>query len=362
MKKKITLLLLVIVFTLNASAQWMRKYSLYYQPSGLLIDSAAYYNNGLMNDSIIDYAPAGGNQMVFSYRQVFEYDSYGNNISRTNSIFNTTWSLYNRVLMTYDSAQQLAETIYQLYENNAWLNTIKIDYSYDSNGFLTLEQSSVWNGSAWETYWKQEHTNDDVGHVSSIEFEYEESNWQQSATHTYTYMNGLLIQDLELDELGEPLNKMEYTYDTDERVVYFRNSEWNVDAADWVYYDRYFTYNEFGNLVNELAGYQIYTGKSIDYYAGTSVEHVYEFVTIVLEQEAQSMLVVSPNPAADYFNINVLENQSTLHIYDGQGRVVDKLNLAMGNQKVDIENYTSGVYYLTLQNSKGWFSARLQVR
>lgn len=362
MKKIFTLAALVVLIALNTSAQWMRKYTLYYQPSGQLVDSAAYFNNGLINDSIVDYAPIGANQFSNSYRQVFERDSNGNIVIQTNSIFNSTWELNNRILNNYNGSQQLVETIYQMYESGAWLNSIRMTYTYETNGIWMLEMSSVWNGTAWEYNWQQEYTNNNVGHVSSIEYIYVDAMWQQSASHTFTYTDGLLTQNLKLDELGEPMNKMEYTYDVDESLLYFRNSEWNANAMDWVYTDRYFTYDEYGNLVNELSGYQVYTGKTIDYFIGTNIVHVYELVTAVMEQDTQSILVISPNPAVNYFNIIVLENQSALHVYDGQSRVVDVLNLSKGTHQVDIMDYPSGIYYLVLQHSKGRSHAKLLVK
>jgi Secretion system C-terminal sorting domain len=362
MKNKYFLFLLVALFNLNANAQWIRIYSLYYQANGTLIDSAGYFYNDLVNDSIIDYAPIAANQFDNSYRQVFEYDGNGNIVMQTNSIYNTGWILSNRILKAYNSSQQLVETIYQMYDNNVWENNIKVEYTYDSNGLLVMEVMTVWNGTGWDFTWQQLYTNNNAGHVTSIEYIYVDAMWQESASHTFTYTDGLLTQNLKVDDVGEPLNKMEYTYDTDGRVTYSRNSEWNASANDWVYSDRYYTYDENGNLINEVTGYQVYTGKAIEYFAGSNIVHVYSLFVNIEQPTLPSLISIVPNPANDFFTIDIVSKQSTLVITNHAGQVAETVQLQKGKHQIDVSAYSAGVYYVALHDNQFSQCAKLIVK
>ncbi len=64
-----------------------------------------------------------------------------------------------------------------------------------------------------------------------------------------------------------------------------------------------------------------------------------------------------PNPANDFINLNVseLSNNNTYQITDIYGRTLKTSSLILGNNKVDISNFSSGIYYLILDGKVSKF-------
>ncbi|MBT7621993.1 MAG: hypothetical protein HN593_06105, partial [Lentimicrobiaceae bacterium] len=104
----------------------------------------------------------------------------------------------------------------------------KKEYTYDSNGNLTLWIYSIWNADLndWEVYHKFEYTYDSNGN-QTLDIE---SFWNTD------------LNDWEFYQ------KFEYTYDSNGNQTLDIESFWNADLNDWVFYYRSeYTYDANGN-------------------------------------------------------------------------------------------------------------------
>ena len=62
-------------------------------------------------------------------------------------------------------------------------------------------------------------------------------------------------------------------------------------------------------------------------------------------------LIVYPNPATNYFVVNVGDN-SILKIIDNSGKIVKKINLTIGKNTVDTQGLASGIYQIRIEGNK----------
>ena len=71
---------------------------------------------------------------------------------------------------------------------------------------------------------------------------------------------------------------------------------------------------------------------------------------------------VFPNPAVDFVNISMEENESaTLILTDMQGKIV-KRGTITGEGTIPVRDLAAGLYLLRLQNDKGIAVRKIQVR
>jgi len=70
------------------------------------------------------------------------------------------------------------------------------------------------------------------------------------------------------------------------------------------------------------------------------------------ETESQFSINIYPNPASNFFNIEVLEHEKYLmNVLDLNGKIIETRPLIEHSTKIDISNYYSGTYFIILTNN-----------
>ena len=77
----------------------------------------------------------------------------------------------------------------------------------------------------------------------------------------------------------------------------------------------------------------------------TSTRHIYK-TTKVFDENS---IIISPNPTSGIVEIKSKIPIEKVNVFDFSGRLV----LESFNQKIDLSNYNSGVYFLKIETSKG---------
>lgn len=69
-----------------------------------------------------------------------------------------------------------------------------------------------------------------------------------------------------------------------------------------------------------------------------------------VEETHENAIVIYPNPATDVLNIQLPEafSQATVSLMDLQGRIVMQPRQVVGNTAIDVQQYTSGIYILSI--------------
>lgn len=63
-----------------------------------------------------------------------------------------------------------------------------------------------------------------------------------------------------------------------------------------------------------------------------------------------SQLVVYPNPTTGLFYFNGLQGESTIQLFDNQGKLLKEMQVENG-KSIDLSDYTNGMYYYTILNA-----------
>ena len=165
---------------------------------------------------------------------------------------------------TYDSNGNLTLWIWSNWDTdlNDWELSEKYEYTYDSNGNLTLVISSIWNtGGNWDFYYRNEYNYDSNGNLTlyvSSRWNADINDWEGFWKYEYTYdSNGnqtlwiWSIWDTDLND-WELSEKYEYTYASNGNLTLRIRSVWNTGGNWDFYYRNEYTYDSNGNLTLDI--------------------------------------------------------------------------------------------------------------
>ena len=190
-----------------------------------------YSDNSFRLDSILGYDYYSISNGL-DWKKEYTYDSNGNLTLWIYSIWNADlndWEVYQKFEYTYDSNGNQTLDIESFWnaDLNDWGLREKYEYTYDSNGNLTLRVDYAWNTAVndWDNTWKEEVTYDANGN-RTLDIE---SIWNTD------------LNDWEVHW------KYEYNYDSNGNLTLVISSIWNTGGNWDFYYRNEYNYDSNGN-------------------------------------------------------------------------------------------------------------------
>jgi len=141
---------------------------------------------------------------------------------------------------------------------------------------------------------------------------------------------------------------------------------WSTDTA--VLLDSYYSARTYENwsygLFNQQQ-YSYYVGLKLNDYENPQfawikfdfkryVEYGYQTKNIGIDELLNETIHISPNPASDYFFINIDNNNiinNRLCIYNSSGKIVEEISIRNQSNKISTINYPKGIYLLIVKNN-----------
>ena len=171
------------------------------------------------------------------------------------------WDNSGREEDTYDSeGHMLTQTIYTwLTDKKIWRNSVKNEFSYDTKGNCLNRTTYRWNASTdtWDKYLTGISTYDVNGNqLSEIVKQWENGAWKNTGKVEYTYdAKNNLLTSLIYNWKNETFTKTSlytYSYDSNGNKIHYLYQAWsssfgwiNKEAENW-------TYDESGHMVCDL--------------------------------------------------------------------------------------------------------------
>ena len=211
----------------------------------------------------------------------------------------------------------------------------KKEYTYDSNGNLTLWIYSIWNADLndWEVYHKFEYTYDSNGNQTL---------WIWS------------IWDTDLNDWGLR-KKDEYTYASigNQTLVIVIESIWDTDLNDWGLRKKYeYTFDSNGNLTLDKESW--WDTDLNDWEVHWKSEYYWSIPSEVGELNINDIFTVFPNPTSGnlsikgevFLNQHVILEMTNLR---GQSVYSNKLFLTNIDHNIILPKLPKGMYLLTIK-------------
>ncbi|RYZ54914.1 MAG: T9SS type A sorting domain-containing protein [Sphingobacteriales bacterium] len=242
---------------------------------------------------------------ILNYEWNFTYDASNRVVQRIEKqrFFQsgafTSWAFKSRYSFNYASNGQLASYVREIYENNAWVNQEKVEFTYGL-GNVSSMSISKWQSGSWAN---------DSKHV----FSYDGNNNKLSdETQTWDAASSGYVK----------ASRLLWSYNSFSQPLSYKSETWNEVSGSWTVTDE-----DFLNRYH----YQNYVPTGVD------------------EASALSALVLFPQPAINNLQFNTGDLKSStaaLEVMDMSGRVLLRSVTEAGSGSIDVSAYPAGTYLL----------------
>lgn len=339
-----------------------------------------------------EYYTNDGNNV--HYRDKFIYDPYDYNMTqKMTDVMDGSWGPYSQESFEYDFENNMTQALLQLWNNDDWVNSEKIDFTYEDYGFFYLlkeETLTKWNGSTWVNDTKYIYDYDPV--VTVIVKDWASNTWENHYLYTYDAEGNQTTVTLQY-WLGGAWQNQEmqiYVFNNETQVdtITFKNwtnNGWVNEELDTYYYSeqgkiekiikaqwdngawspsKYMTVtyelNKDGNCERALCesnfGGPDNTDIEMFYNDDESMTFMdvhevtmdYVDITAVGEATAKNQFELHPNPVKDRLVIRG-EGFEKAEVYSLSGQKV----MESGTTELDVNTLATGAYLVKIQRNNG---------
>jgi len=322
-------------------------------------------------------------QWVLEGRTENTYDSKNNLVSYIRYALDDETGLLAaayKIVYTYNSNNQVLTSEFQLNADGSWMAYSRMQYNYDSNGWLVLEYSYGLNYMTFimEYSGKTEYTNNSSGDATLIlDYDYSDGNWINDSKEEITYnSNKDLTSTKDYDWSLESSawiadERTDVAYDANKNII--SETYYNGNGAQgWVEDSKTaFTFNN-SYTSSDIILPTIISGEAIIYFRHmvtlsneydwrnsqwrnrfkTTLYYTSTNITIA-DETSQEETGVYPNPAHDKITIIAgSAGNSQLSLYDFSGKLVFS-KLFAGKTETNVNNFKPGFYIVKVNEEGG---------
>lgn len=329
-------------------------------------------NNNLLSETNYYYDT---NAWSPFYKSIYTYNAANKAVTQTGQNWNDVTNAFEnsyKTTYTYNGTGKLITIIDQEWMGGAWVNAYKSDITYNGNLFATVT-SSTWNGSQYINDFRSTPTYTGTNLTQWMEETWEDMQWNNSYRTVLTYNAANKITAVRYDSwtgtdweendntnfildangnrtsaiysyLGVISSKEDFTYDAAAQMSSFGHPSKDKTGVDYVFQN--FPYvNKILSALNY--SYDISTSSyDLEY----RISYNYQ-AQLVLDSPSFEIknIKLYPNPANASFELSGLTQAEKVSIYNVLGNKVFEGTIDT-NQKVDVRNLTSGLYFLNFEN------------
>lgn len=383
-----------------------------------------YQNNGLQQFFTYQLWDAVTKTWTNNYRSVSGLNSAGYTVKNEFDLFmNNEWMKISKTIITYDAKLRPVESISQTWANEQWTNSNRTLQSYTGNG---LSVGYYWDSYNQQWIKSSRSFNDYLDQTSYTEKTVSQSNnggtWVNSTYQQNTYNENNMpkgynfrVWDADSQSWLQILRSLQQFYSNGNPSVYTMQL-WDNLTGTWTNNHRYTHSNSncplqatFTPVVQDKSvknnsaaaktpgwktdfrkvasmGQTLLSATQFDINEQSLIYNInvrapnntgaYSFQMILSPQRKNSTgaaseetltvtkksFVISPNPAKNYFIINISSNgNSTLSMNDVSGRLVLQKKMQPGMQKVDLPSLQKGLYIITVTTGKEILKQKLVI-
>jgi len=185
---------------------------------------------------------------------IIEYNEYNKPSAKFEKWTEGSGDIYYTNLH-YDDNQNLAiETKYE-WIDDAWVDYTNTSYEYEGNN-RTQKISQGWDGEQYINEIKNIYSYDENDKkIWQVMYYWEDGAWAISQEFDFQYdENGNLYKILTkalIDDEWRKYQKIVYTYDTTNRLLYLEGSMWDTENSNWehAHHKQVYTYDENNNRI-----------------------------------------------------------------------------------------------------------------
>lgn len=250
---------------------------------------------------------------------------------------------------------ELETLIISEWMSDAWVNTLKTIFTYDSDGNLITELNQTWKTGtqSWEDATRTTYdylTGGLIEQTIDQMWDVDLNEWVNYMRNNHTYADGKLesvVQQMWTGADWMNFIKDSYTYDANGRDHTQLQAGWNFLTAQWEPKDlTTYTYDNSGNTIEELL--QIWVNptwinsqRTVLTYAGSTP----------IESIEKTLIRLYPNPTMNYFTIQSsgIEYTGTYKVVALDGETIVQGKLQGYSTLVNLSPFPSGIYMVVIE-------------
>jgi hypothetical protein len=229
--------------------------------------------------------------------------------------------------------------------------TVLNDENFESGTLGTWTPHNVSGDQEWESYTYNDNTfakmtgYDDGSHANEDWLVSPELDFIFFISADFTFKNAykydgnplMLMASTDYDGTGNP---SAFSWDDLSDQV-----TWSEGNYDWVESGEVDLSSYLGNKIYLAFKYTSTDDKSSTWEVDDLL--VYGVMSVGVGENSAENIAIYPNPAKGYFTLAATQN-GQVNLFDVSGRVVMNANVVAGNNTLDIENLTTGIYFVNV--------------
>ncbi len=277
------------------------------------------------------------------------YDSNNNLIDSISQIWQGSyWSdTINRTQHLYDANNRLISSSNKL-KNSLWVDVDRRLYSYTSYGFLEYSIFQNWYGieNRWFSIDSLRYVYD-VGNRVTNKYYYRNistpviwNNYGKDTTH-YNSLNQPIYLLKKRDSGGGPWSfakEIVWTYDSNDRILSRVTNQYNDSDNFWESESHdYYAYDIYGRQILQSAGGSLYYSNCV--------------IAGINEKNKEYDFSISPNPSSSTLSITSTVDYSSIKIINSIGQTVTSFEDKPTT--ISVADLSNGIYFIQLLDKKG---------
>jgi hypothetical protein len=290
-------------------------------------------------------------------QNIYTYDANNNKINKlVQEWSNSAWLYSYQYTYTYDAKNNRTSYLFQRWTNGAWVNSYQHTLSYDVHNNWIGELSQNWTNGAWVNRYQLTNTYDtNNNQIGELDQTWNNGAWVNNSKATYTY-------DANNNETGYYYqrwsngvwvdnSKANNTYDANNNLIGRLHQTWT--NGTWVDNSKdTYTYDANSFMKSYTNKYWNTTGTKIT--SGDSSYYYFHTATDINDLLAgdKSMLIY-PCPFSSQTTIYFTEEQhnSTITITDVLGKAIKTINFTGKQFVLDKGEMKGGVYFVRVMDA-----------
>ena len=177
-----------------------------------------------------------------TWQQIGEqYQIPATTIERIGETYNLEGKILSVSTIPYKSdGIVMVESIMQDWENNNWVNMMRMVFTYDVNDYLTEAMVYMWDNNMWNNASKTEYTNNANGNpLESLMHMWnpDTNEWMLMFRDTYTYdgngLNTEVLIEMWMMTYWMNFGHFDYTYDGNGNMIEVLDQTWDFMTSAW---------------------------------------------------------------------------------------------------------------------------------
>lgn len=336
------------------------------------INLESIYSNGLLITRINNHWNSAVVQWEPFQKTNYFHDAAGNQIlSHELDYAINNWVFKGKTETTYTSFNQPVRYISTRLNGTVWLNSYKVEYSYDNNENLIEKSQYMGDSQRWLNYKSEIFYYDNRKNINQHEIKYGiDTIWVNNEVTIKSYnINNQIVDYLNYrwDTVSNSwIDSYKYKNTFDQNNNLTERINYSGGIQGWKLLSKWETVVEISipiediqmehgypylDIYNQLIRDKRYLWSNKQWELSDTTNYYYSSLITSISEPSEISLKIYPNPTTDFIHIEGdIKANTMVRILDIKGRLVQSEQISKYANTVNVQGLISGLYFIQIQS------------